>query len=90
MFNRDRMIFGRAFMSVGANEDDLSLPIVRVESPREMVAEVDSRTETITAAARFYGTDIKTGLTPQHVTLYLPGVTVWVDRTTDGRWVEGW
>lgn len=88
MFNRDRMIFGRAFMSVGANEDDPSLPIVRVESPREMVAEVDSRTETITAAARFYGTDIKTGLTPQHVTLYLPGVTVWVDRTTDGRWVE--
>jgi hypothetical protein len=41
MFNRDRMIYGRAFMSVGANEDNPELPLVRVESPREMVALVD-------------------------------------------------
>jgi hypothetical protein len=45
MFNRDRMIYGRAFMSVGANEDNAELPFVRVESPREMVAEIDRRTE---------------------------------------------
>ena len=42
MFNRDRMIYGRAFMTVGANGDDPSLPLVRVESPREMVAEIDA------------------------------------------------
>lgn len=88
MFNRDRMIYGRAFMSVGANPDDRELPFVRVESPREMVAEVDSFTEKMTAAARFYGRDARTGLSPTHVTLYLPEVTVWVDRTDDGRWVE--
>lgn len=87
MFNRDRMIYGRAFMSVGANEDDKSLPFVRVESPREMVAEVDRRREVVTAAARFYGST-PAGLTPTHVTLYLPDQTVWVARGDDGRWAE--
>ena len=32
MFNRDRMIYGRSFLSVGTNEDDAELPLVRVES----------------------------------------------------------
>lgn len=88
MFNKDRMIYGRAFMSVGVNEDSAELPLVRVESPREMVADYDVRTERITAAARFYGVDPTTGASPLHVTLYLPDVTVWVDRTPQGRWVE--
>lgn len=86
MFNRDRMIYGRAFMSVGANEENGDLPFVRVESPREMVAEVDRRREIITAAARFYGGDDGRG--PTKVTLYLPDVTVWVERGEDGRWYE--
>ena len=84
MFNRDRMVYGRAFMSVGSNEDDPSLPLVRVESPREMAAEVDPRTERITAAARFYGKN-KAGVGPQHVTLYLPDETVWIERGDGGR-----
>lgn len=93
MFNRDRMIFGRAFMSVGANEDDPELPYVRVESPREMVARVDYRREIVTAAARFYGTTVNavgtdTGMGPTNVTLYLPNTTVWVERGEDGRWAE--
>ena len=86
MFNRDRMVYGRAFMTVGANEDTPDLPLVRVESPREMVAEVDVRTERITAAARFYGE--RDGVSPTHVTLYLPDRTVWVERDGSGRWVE--
>ena len=87
MFNRDRMIYGRAFMSVGANEENGDLPFVRVESPREMVAEVDRRREVITAAARFYG-GADDGRGPTKVTLYLPDVTVWVERGEDGRWYE--
>ena len=89
MFNRDRMIYGRAFMSVGTNEDDPSLPLVRVESPREMTALVDVRRETVIAAARFYGIDPETGRTPTNVTLYLPDETVWVayDKAS-GKWVE--
>lgn len=87
MFNRDRMIYGRAFLSVGTNEDDPSLPLVRVESPREMVAQVDVRREVVTAAARFYGVDEDTNDGPTNVTLYLPNETVWVEKR-DGRWYD--
>lgn len=87
MFNKDRMIYGRAFLSVGANEDNPDLPLVRAESPREMVARFDYRREVITAAARFYGTT-DTGYGPTHVTLYLPDVTIWAQRAQDGQWYE--
>lgn len=79
MFNRDRMIYGRAFMSVGANADTPALPYVRVESPREMAAEVDRITEMVTAAARFYGANGLSG-GPMYATLYLPEATIWVAR----------
>jgi hypothetical protein len=88
MFNADRMKYGRAFMTVGANEDDPEMPLVRVESPREMTALVDVRKESMIAAARFYGSDPITGNGPTNVTLYLPEQTVWVERGTDGRWYE--
>ena len=87
MFNADRMIYGRSFLSVGTNEDDESLPLVRVESPREMAALVDVRREQMIAAARFYGVG-ENGETPTNVTLYLPDETVWIRRGADGRWAE--
>src|ERR1700741_933372 len=55
MFNIDRMVYGRSFMSVGSNEKAASLPLVRVESPREMTAFIDPRTEMITSGCRFSG-----------------------------------
>lgn len=88
MFNADRMIYGRAFLSVGANEEDRDLPFVRVESPREMTALVDVRRERMIAAARFYGVDEATRMGPTNVTLYLPDETVWVARGAGGRWAE--
>lgn len=88
MFNVDRMVYGRAFLSVGANEDDPDLPLVRVESPREMTALVDVRKERMIAAARFYGRDEQTNIAPTNVTLYLPDQTVWVERGADSRWYE--
>jgi hypothetical protein len=87
MFNLDRMIYGRSFLSVGTNEDNDSLPLVRVESPREMTAKVDVRREEMLAAARFYGSS-DTDPGPTHITLYLPDQTVWVQKGADGRWVE--
>ena len=86
MFNADRMIYGRAFLSVGTNEDDESLPLVRVESPREMAALVDVRREQMIAAARFYG-ETEEGDKPTNVTLYLPNQTIWVKKR-EGRWYE--
>lgn len=88
MFRRDKLIYGRGFMSVGTNEANPELPIVRVESPREIEAKVDTRTETMTAAARFYGTDPVTGMGPTSVTLYQPDVTIWITKGADNRWTE--
>lgn len=87
MYRRDKLIYGRGFISVGANELDRSLPIVRVESPREVEAMVDTRTEKMTAAARFYGKD-STGQGPTNITFYVDGRTSWVAKGADGRWVE--
>lgn len=87
MFNRDRCIFGRAFMSVGSDPRG-GLPLIRVESPREVVAKVDPLTERIVVAGRFFGVD-DTGWGPTHATLYLPDYTVWCARTsTSTQWVE--
>lgn len=87
MYRKDKLIYGRAFMSVGANERSAERPIVRVESPREMEALVDVRTETMTCAARFY--DYPEGqIGPRRVTLYMPDYTVWVAKGADGRWAE--
>lgn len=99
MFNTDRMVYGRAFMSVGANEFDKSLPWVRVESPREMTAIVDVRREVVTSACRFYGWDetlealgtqpAAVGVNASQVTLYLPNETIWAQRDhQSGQWVE--
>lgn len=87
LFNQDRMIYGRAFMSVGSNEDDPELPLVRAESPREMTAIVDVRRERIAAAGRFYGVHDDTQEGPRYATLYLPDVTIWCEQDR-GRWVE--
>jgi hypothetical protein len=88
MFRRDALICGRSFLSVGTNEKNRELPIVRVESPREMEALVDVRREEMTAAARFYGVDPITGFGPTNVTLYMPNQTVWVEQQPGGRWTE--
>lgn len=82
LFNRDRQIYGRSFLSVGGGDN----PLIRVESPREMAVEVDPRREVASAAARFYGVDEAT-LRERFVTLYLPGyrVTAELDR---GMWYE--
>ena len=86
MFNLDRQIYGRAFMSVGANEDDTDLPLIRAESPREMSAFADVRREKMTSAARLYGADdIATGA--KFCTLYLPEGTIWAEKQ-NGKWRE--
>lgn len=87
MFNIDRMVYGRAFMSVGTNAEDSELPWVRVESPREMSMFVDKLRERATSACRLYGEDENAPGEPKHATLMLPDETVWASRE-GGRWVE--
>lgn len=87
MFNRDRMIYSRSFLSVGMNDSNPGLPFVRVESPRSTAALVDVPTETMLAAGRFYR-DSRTGRVATNLTLYLPDATVMVERDKTGKWEE--
>lgn len=82
MFIRDKLVYGRAFLSVGANADDPSKPLIMVESPREMVVDVDRRSRQITSAMRV----VRNG-DNQHVsvTLYQKNQTIWMDNK-DGVW----
>lgn len=87
MFNRDRMVYGRAFMSVSTNDDNPGLPFVRVESPRSMSALVDVPTETMRAAGRFFH-EKKGRVRASHMTLLLPDATINLERDKNGRWEE--
>lgn len=89
MFNTDRRLYGRTFLSVATNERDESRPLIRAESPLEMAGIIDERREVALAAARFYGKDSETGRSPIFATLYLPDVTVWVGWSkVQRRWLE--
>ena len=52
LHNRDKLVYGRAFWSVGANELDPEMPFIRSESPRDITVEMDQRTRSLTAALR--------------------------------------
>jgi SPP1 Gp6-like portal protein len=84
LLNLDQMIYGRAFMCVGTNENDPDLPLITVESPREITVKVDVRSRRIIAALRLY--DVQNGVA-QALTLYLPDETIWAAKS-DGEWFE--
>lgn len=85
MQRQDRYTFGRSYISVGTNPKG-GLPLIRVESPREIEVEIDARAEAMTAAVRFYGyNDLGQG--PLYATYYAPDYTKWLAMES-GRWVE--
>jgi hypothetical protein len=73
-------------MSVGTNEANNALPLVRVESPREMNAIVDVRREAMSSAARFYGTTHREA-DPLKSPCTCRTSTVWAAR--EGCWPNG-
>lgn len=86
MFNRDKLVYGRAFLSVGANEDDPEHPLIMVESPREISVEVDRRQRRITSALKVVREDDSVGAGQAvSATLYLPDSTVWLSNDR-GQW----
>jgi len=82
----DALVMKRAYVVVGANEDDERTPIVTVESALDMYAEHDPRTRKIAAAVKRWsegeGKD-----EVEHATLYLPNSTIWYVKQ-DGAWIE--
>ncbi|GAA3699084.1 hypothetical protein GCM10022377_10110 [Zhihengliuella alba] len=85
--HQETMILGRGFVSVGANEADPEFPLIRVESPREIVARVNRRWRRIDVAARFEPGEDDLDPTAQFATLYEPNSTTWFERVR-GQWTE--
>lgn len=83
----DTLVYGRSYISIGSNEKDRKTPIVRPESPRTMIAHVDQRTRTVTAALRYIPRDPEVQGDVDTATLYLPNVTVWM-KADGGQMVE--
>lgn len=82
----DSLVQGRGFLSVGTNDDDPEHPLILVESPTEMVVDIDPRSRRVTAALKVYGMEPGRA-TGRYATLYLPNETVWLERQLQ-RWVE--
>lgn len=95
----DALIYGRSFVVIGAGDADTpdapsssggdddrprdaDTPLITVESADEMAVELSPRTRRPIAAVKFYTDD---GI--QHATLYLPDVTVWLERR-NAAWAE--
>lgn len=85
----DALVMKRAYVAVGANEDDEDTPLVTVESPLEMFALIDPRTRRVRAALRRWAEEFNlvTQLPQRFATLYLPDRTVWFDQGPQG-WRE--
>ena len=82
----DALVMGRSYLAVGANEKDASTPLVTVESPLEVYADVDPRTRKVRAALRRYS-DEATIVRPRedYATLYLPDQTIYYDISKDWK-----
>jgi hypothetical protein len=85
----DAMVMRRSFAVVGTNSDDPDTPLVTVESPLQMYAELDPRTRKPIAALKRWTERHLTQDTAalrdaaqyaDHATLYLPNETRWYER----------
>jgi hypothetical protein len=93
----EALVLARSFVCVGSGghgpesdeertpERDPAVPLITVESPFEMAAELDPRTRRVRAAGKVYKDDDQ----QEWATLYLPNSTHWLARDrVRGRWVE--
>jgi hypothetical protein len=83
--HQETMILGRGYVTVGANEEDPTHPLITVESPREISVDIDRRHRRINAALRLYGHD-DANPQPKFATLYRPDATLWLERMNNGKW----
>ena len=88
MFNQDKHVFGRAFLSVGVNKSDPEFPMITVESPLEMSVEVDHQERRLSAALKQIVEPATAVRGERRVgALYLPNETIWVEKNA-GTWSE--
>lgn len=85
----DALVMTRAFSCVGINEDDADVPLVSMESPLEMYADIDPRNRQIRAALRRWSDQQSlTRLPENYATLYLPDENIYYEGSNPGAWKE--
>lgn len=83
--HKDALIYGRSFVTVGANEEDKEHPLIMVESPRHLTCRIDTRHRRIESALRvYYDGDGRTQLG----TLYTNDATIQLEKNVYGQWKE--
>lgn len=82
----DSLVMKRSYVAVGSNEEDGDTPLVTVESPLEVYADIDPRTRRVRAALRRFEDDGDNvvRIRERYNTLMLPDKTVWM------RWAGKW
>jgi hypothetical protein len=78
----ESLIHGRAYVTVAAPEEG-DVPVIRVESPNTMYAEIDPRTQRVTRALRLYQSPYS--VDADGATLFLPDRTVILEKSTRGN-----
>ncbi|WP_255789984.1 phage portal protein [Mycobacteroides abscessus] len=95
----DAMTFRRSYITVAAPgpNDDADYPLIRLESPLSMYAELDPRTHNVTRACRFYHLDstdpnalIEGRAVADAATLLLPDRTIYLrrDQGPASKWIQ--
>lgn len=80
----DSLALERAFTVVGTNPDDDETPIITIESPLEMHAELDPRTRQMIRAVKRWKSDPIAGKPQDMATLYLPNSTEYYQSNGSG------
>lgn len=82
----DSLVFGRSFTIIGAGDSPDDAPLITVESPLEVHAELDPRDRSVAAAYKTWCEELGDGRKVEHATLYLPNETSWWVKDA-GQWV---
>lgn len=80
----DALVTGRSYVIVGANDNSGEPPIVTVESPFQVIHDVDPRTRRVRVAMKRWVDPVEGSA---FATVYLPDQTVWFERT-GGSWKQ--
>jgi hypothetical protein len=96
----EALVHGRAYVTIAAPNPndplmDPTTPVIKVESPRSMYAEVDPVSGRVTRAIRVYNVPVGvTTVKVRKITLYLPNSTIgYVESNRVGNnngWIEEW
>jgi hypothetical protein len=84
----DALVMKRSYLCVGSRDDDRDTPLVTVESPLEVFADIDPRDRSVRGAIRWYdepSTDTRDR--EQFATVLLKNKTAWFGME-DGRWQQ--